>query len=439
MESSIGMLLAIQAVLVFLNAIFASAEIAIISINDNKLAKMAEQGDKRAIRLLVLTKQPAKFLATIQVAITLSGFLGSAFAAENFSDSLVGWLMQIGLKGNPQTLNTAAVILITILLSYVTLVFGELVPKRYAMRKAEPLALGMSGLIHVIAKVFSPIVGLLTGSTNLILRVIGIDPNHVDEEVSEEEIRMMVDVGSAKGTIEKHEKEFIQNVFEFDDITAAEIATHRMKVAILWSDETLEQWEETIHKNSYTVYPVCHETADEVLGVINIKEYFRHKNPTKEFVMEKVLQPAYFVPGSVKADNLFRNMKSQRTRFAIVLDEYGGMCGIVTMNDLIEQLVGDFSDGHHTKGETQVIRKLDEGTWQVSGQIELEGLAEQLNMWLPTEEYETFGGMVYGVLGSIPNDGVQFELNAYGLHIEVKNIVDHRIEIATIQKISGSA
>ncbi len=155
--------------------------------------------------------------------------------------------------------------------------------------------------------------------------------------------------------------------------------------------------------------------------------------------MEKVLQPAYFVPGSVKADNLFRNMKSQRTRFAIVLDEYGGMCGIVTMNDLIEQLVGDFSDGHHTKGETQVVRKLNEDTWQVSGQQELEGLAEQLNMWLPTEEYETFGGMVFGVLGSIPDDGVQFELNAYGLHIEVKNILDHRIEIATIQKISGSA
>lgn len=433
MESSLSTLLAIQILLVFLNAIFASAEIAIISVNDNKLASMEEKGDVRAARLVKLTSQPARFLATIQVAITLSGFLGSAFAAENFSDSLVDLMVSMGVPGSVQALNTIAVVTITIILSYVTLVFGELVPKRIAMRKSESMALGLSGLVSVIAKVFAPIVGLLTFSTNIILRLFGIDPDHVDDEVSEEEIRMMVDVGSAKGTIDKHEREFIQNVFEFDDITAEEIATHRTEVAILWVEDSLEQWEETIHNNPFTVYPVCEDSADNVLGIVNIKDYFRHKNLTKEEVMQNVVQPAYFVPGSVRADNLFRNMKANRARLAVVLDEYGGMSGIITMNDLIEQLVGDLDDDEDVIGENQLMVEVEEGLWSVQGQIDLHEVAEKLNLWLPTDDYDTFGGMVFGVLGSIPDDGVQFELDAYGLRIKVVEIEDHRIEKALVK------
>lgn len=433
MESSLSTLLAIQILLVFLNAIFASAEIAIITVNDNKLASMAEKGDVRAARLVKLTSQPARFLATIQVAITLSGFLGSAFAAENFSDSLVDLMVSMGVPGSVQALNTIAVVTITIILSYVTLVFGELVPKRIAMRKSESMALGLSGLVSVIAKVFAPIVGLLTFSTNIILRLFGIDPDHVDDEVSEEEIRMMVDVGSAKGTIDKHEREFIQNVFEFDDITAEEIATHRTEVAILWVEDSLEQWEETIHNNPFTVYPVCEDSADNVLGIVNIKDYFRHKNLTKEEVMQNVVQPAYFVPGSVRADNLFRNMKANRARLAVVLDEYGGMSGIITMNDLIEQLVGDLDDDEDVIGENQLMVEVEEGLWSVQGQIDLHEVAEKLNLWLPTDDYDTFGGMVFGVLGSIPDDGVQFELDAYGLRIKVVEIEDHRIEKALVK------
>ena len=433
MESSLSTLLAIQILLVFLNAIFASAEIAIISVNDNKLASMAEKGDVRAARLVKLTSQPARFLATIQVAITLSGFLGSAFAAENFSDSLVDLMVSMGVPGSVQALNTIAVVTITIILSYVTLVFGELVPKRIAMRKSESMALGLSGLVSVIAKVFAPIVGLLTFSTNIILRLFGIDPDHVDDEVSEEEIRMMVDVGSAKGAIDKHEREFIQNVFEFDDITAEEIATHRTEVAILWVEDTLEQWEETIHNNPFTVYPVCEDSADNVLGIVNIKDYFRHRDLTKEDVMQKVVQPAYFVPGSVRADNLFRNMKANRARLAVVLDEYGGMSGIITMNDLIEQLVGDLDDDEDVIGENQLMVEVEERLWSVQGQIDLHEVAEKLNLWLPTDDYDTFGGMVFGVLGSIPDDGVQFELDAYGLRIKVVEIEDHRIEKALVK------
>ena len=270
--SSIIFMILLQVVLIGLNAVFACAEIAVISMNDNKLAKMAAEGDKRAIKLARLTSQPARFLATIQVAITLSGFLGSAFAAENFSGVLVDWLLGMGVPLSEKVLDSMAVVLITIILSYFTLVFGELVPKQVAMRKAEPLALGMSGLISGIAKVFAPIVSFLTVSTNAVLRLLGIDPNAEDDEVSEEEIRMMVDVGSEKGTIDHQEREFIQNVFEFDDISAEDIVTRRQDVDILDIEDSMEVWKEIIFGTGHTLYPVCEGSVDKVIGILNAKK-----------------------------------------------------------------------------------------------------------------------------------------------------------------------
>ena len=245
-------MLILQILLIALNAVFACAEIAVISMNDNKLAKMVADGDKRAIRLARLTSQPARFLATIQVAITLSGFLGSAFAAENFSGVLVDWVLSLHVPIDPEVLDSIAVIFITLLLSYFTLVFGELVPKQVAMRNAEKLALGMSGLISGIAKVFRPLVGLLTVSTNGVLRLLGIDPNAQEDEVSEEEIRMMVDVGSEKGAIDSEEREFIQNVFEFDNIPVRDIITHRTETTVLFIEDDLSTWQETINSTRFT-------------------------------------------------------------------------------------------------------------------------------------------------------------------------------------------
>ena len=230
----------LQIILIALNAVFACTEIAVISVNDNKLEKMAAEGNKKAIKLFNLTKQPARFLSTIQVAITLSGFLGSAFAADNFSDLLTDWLVGLNIPIPAATLNSISVIVITLILSYFTLIFGELVPKRVAMKNSEALALGVASMISFIAKLFSPIVWLLTISTNGVLKLIGIDPNSEEDEVTEEEIRMMVDVGSQKGTIDEDEKEMIQNVFEFDDLTADEIATHRTDVLMLSLDDSME-------------------------------------------------------------------------------------------------------------------------------------------------------------------------------------------------------
>ena len=432
MERSIPLMLFLQVILISLNAVFACAEIAVISMNDNKMVKLAVAGDKRALRLVRLTSQPARFLATIQVAITLSGFLGSAFAADNFSGKLVGWLVGLGVSIPIKTLDTIAVVLITIILSYFTLVFGELVPKRIAMRKAEPLALGMSAFIDFIAKIFAPVVWVLTASTNVILRLFGIDPNAENNDASEEEIRMMVDMSSEKGTIDREEKEFIQNVFEFDDLTAGEIATHRTEISLLWMDESMEQWEQTIHDSRHSLYPVCNETVDDVVGILNAKDYFRLHDKTRENVIELTVKPAYFVPESVKADVLFRNMKFSHNRLAVVLDEYGGISGIVTMNDLVEQLVGEFDDDADNLEDMPDIERIDSKTWKIHGSALLEDVSETLGISLPCDEFDTFGGLVFGALGVIPEDGSNFEIETVGLVIKVIEISDHLVKKAIV-------
>ena len=432
MENSILLMILLQVFLILLNAVFASAEIAVISINDAKLARMVAEGDKRAVRLARLTSQPARFLATIQVAITLSGFLGSAFAAENFSDGLVNWLVGLGVGIPAATLDAIAVVIITLILSYFTLIFGELVPKRVAMRKAESLALGISGLISAIAKLFAPIVWFLTASTNAVLRLLGIDPNAEEETVSEEEIRMMVDVGTQKGTIDHEEKQFIQNVFEFDDLTAGEIATHRTDLTILWQEESMEEWASTIHNSRHTRYPVCGESADDVVGILNAKDYFRLTDRSRETVMEQAVETPYFVPDSVKADVLFRNMKGSCHPLAVVLDEYGGMTAFGAMIDLVEQLVGELGEEDVCRSDFPLIEAVDSGTWKIRGEAPLEEVAQVLGVTLPCEDFDTFNGLIFGAMATIPEDGATIEVETADLVIRVTEIRNHQVVSALV-------
>lgn len=424
----------LQIILIALNAVFACAEIAVVSFNDTKLAKMASDGNKRAVSLEKLTSSPSRFLATIQVAITLSGFMGSAYAADNFSGRLARWVTGMGVAIPEKTLDTIAVFLITLVLSYFTLVFGELVPKRIAMKNAEKVALGMARMLNVIAKIFAPLVWLLTASTNGLLRLIGIDPNEEDEEVTEEEIRMMVDAGSEKGTIDSDEKEMIQNVFEFDDITIDEICTHRTDVAVLWADDDKEEWDKIIHESRHSLFPVCGEGVDDILGVMDAKDYFRLRELTKDEVMAQAIRPAYFVPESIKADILFRNMKESGNYFAVVLDEYGGMEGIVTLRDLIEQLVGDLVE-EDDEERPEDIEQISDNIWKIQGSTPLDDVEEALKVSLPIDEYDTFGGYIFGNLGSIPDDGSQFELETENLRIRVIEVREHRVENTVVEKI----
>lgn len=437
MEDSIIFLLLVQIILIALNAIFASAEIAVLSVKETKLEKMAEEGNKKAIRLTHLTSEPSKFLSTIQVAITLSGFLGSAFAADNFSDPLVEFLIGLGIGIPRSTLNTLSVVVITLILSYFTLIFGELVPKRIAMKKSEQLALAISGLVSAISTLFKPIVWFLSLSTNAILRLCGIDPTETDDAVSEEEIRMMVDAGSEKGAIDYEEKEFIQNVFEFDDLMAGEIATHRTDVTILFLEDSDEEWEQIIHDSRHTLYPVCDNSPDQVVGILNAKDYFRLSDKTRQSVLEGAVRPAYFVPETVKADVLFRNMKQGHHSLAVILDEYGGMVGIVTLNDLIEELVGELSEDIPDFGSSDPqIEQQTDSSWEINGNIPLDEIKEETGIDLENDDYDTLGGLVFDILGLIPQDGPQnIDLEVAQLHIHVSYIKDHQIEKATIERI----
>lgn len=434
-DNMIG-LIVLQVVLIGLNAVFASAEIAVLSINEVKLERMAEDGNKKAKRLFKLTKEPARFLATIQVAITLSGFLGSAFAADNFSEPLVEWIIGLGVNIPRGTLDAIAVVFITLILSYFTLIFGELVPKRVAMKRSEQLAFGISGLVSGISYVFKPIVWLLTISTNLVLQLLGINPDEANDEVSEEEIRMMVDEGSKKGTIDQEERVFINNVFEFDDLTAGEIIVHRTDVTILWMEDNMKEWDEIIHNSHHTRYPICEGSADNVIGILNAKIYFRLNDKNRENVMANAVRKPFFVPETIKADVLFRKMKRTHNNMAIVIDEYGGMEGIVTKNDLIEQLVGDLGeDGPNQGADEPHIEQTGETTWSVRGNVGLREIEKTIGIDFGETDVDTITGFVFSQLGMVPNDGKQdINIDVENISIHVTGLIEHQIAYATIKK-----
>ena len=424
-------LVLLQIFLIALNAVFAGTEIAVISVNETKLEKEVERGNKRAKWLLKMTQNSSGFLATIQVAITLSGFLGDAFASDSFAAVLSGALKRIGIGLSDSVLNTISVVLVTLVISYFSIVFGEMVPKRIAMKNAERFSLTMTGPITVIAKLFAPLVWLLTKSTNGILQLCGIDPESDEEIVTEEDLLLMADAGRKKGTIDDSENDMIRNVFAFDDLTVGEICTHRKEVSILWMDETVAEWEQTIHESRHSVYPVCGDSVDQIIGVLNAKDFFRLNCRDKKAVMEHAVHTPYFVHENLKADQLFSKMKRHADHFAVVLDEYGGMCGIITVTDLVEQLVGDFDDDEMLRQEPE-IERLDSRCWKVRGSCSLHDVSRALEYAFPEEEYETFSGFLIGSLGEIPKDGTKLKMQVGPFQVRILDVCQHRIEKAIV-------
>lgn len=421
-------------ILILLNAVFASAEIAVLSMNEAKLKLLTEQGNKKAIKLTKLTRQPARFLATIQVAITLAGFLSSAFAADYFAEPLVSMLLQAGIPVPVKVLNSLSVIVITILLSYFSLVFGELVPKRIAMKKAESLALSLAGILYTVSRVTAPLVSLLTVSTNGVLKLLGINPEATEEQVTEEEIRMMLSEGSQQGTIAKDETEIIQNVFDFDDTSAEQICTHRIDVLSLNYEDSLNTWEELIFNSRHTYYPVYGKNTDNIVGILNTRDYFRTSIKTKESILKNALETPWFVPENRKANVLFQEMKKSRHYFAVLIDEYGGMSGIITLHDLMEALVGDLYEEEDDLQHPEIL-KTDEYTWNILGSASLDDVAKALDIKLPVERYDTYNGYVCDIIGRIPASGENFACEADGLMIQVHTIVNHCIGESTVQVI----
>lgn len=428
-------------ILILINAFFAAAEIAVISLSETKLRKQAEEGDKKAKKLLALMQAPDNFLSAIQIAITLAGFLSSAFAADSFSDPLVKWLIEDkGFTAIPaSTLNTIMVVLITIILSYFSLVLGELVPKRIAMKKTESVARFTVGAVTAVATVCRPIIWLLSKSTNGVLRLLHIDPKADEEDVSEDEIRMMVDLGEERGAIESTEKELIENIFEFNNTTAEDVMVHRTDMVMVWAEDKKEDILSSIRESGLSRFPVYEEDADDIIGILNTRDYLLNAQLTHPKALRELLRPAYFVPESVRTDVLFRDMQSKKVHMAIVVDEYGGTSGLVTMEDLLEEIVGNIYDEFDPQEEKD-IEQLEENLWKVSGSCELDQVAEALDMEFPEEEEsDTLGGLVFAQLSVIPEDGSQLEVDACGLHIQVQNFTDRRVEWALVSKLAPKA
>lgn len=413
-------------ILIFLNAVFASAEIAVISMNESKLKKLTEEKNKKAIKLTRLTEQPARFLATIQVVITLAGFLNSAFAADYFAEPLVDVFVRLGVPVPVSVLSSVSVIIITVVLSYFNLVFGELVPKRIAMKKSDSLALSMAGMLYAISKIFTPLVALLTASTNGVLKLMGINPEESDEQVTEEEIRMMLSEGSQQGTIDKSETEIIQNVFDFNDISAEQICTHRIDVTSLDIADTLDTWDGVIFESRHTFYPVYRENTDNIVGILNTKDYFRSERKSKQQVIKACLDKPWFVPENMKANVLFQKMKASRKYIAVLIDEYGGMSGLITLHDLIEALVGDLYELEDSI-QAPEIQQIDDSTWEIQGSADLDDVAEALGIQLPTDDFDTYSGYICDVIGRVPGNGETFTCQTETMKIQVKTVVNHRI------------
>ena len=433
---SIPQQLLVQVILILLNALFAATEIAVLSLNGTKLKKLKEKGDKTADKLLKLVEEPSGFLSTIQIGITLAGFLGSAFAAEGFSDPLVHWLYDdLGFTTfSLGTLNTLAVIVITIILSYFTLIFGELVPKRIAMQKSYEVAKLSCGIVRTVAFVMRPVVAFLSFSTNAILRLLHLKTEAEEEQVSEEEIRMMVDLGEETGVLDEDEKEWITNVFEFDDTPVRDIMVRAGEVIAVSIDATKEEILKLISEEGISRLPVYGENLNDIIGILHAKDFLIELQKKQPFNLKEMLHSAYFVPEQVTADVLFKDMQTRRLHFAVVINEFGEVSGIVTMEDLLEEIVGNIYDEYDDQEQPE-IRKLSENKWKVSGNIDIEDLLEEIPLPVePNDAYDTLGGLVLYMLGSVPKDGTRFRLELGGYSLLVINVDHHRSQEVIIEK-----
>lgn len=413
----------VLAILILVNAFFAATEIAFISINDAKIEKQAKEGNKKAKQIRKMLKEPSKFLATIQIGITLAGFLSSAFAADAFADDLAPVLenlIPLGLS----VWKSISIVIITMILSYFSLVFGELVPKRLAMRNSEKIAFGTIGIVRTISVITSPFVKLLTASTNGISKIFGI--SETDEEtVTEEEIRMMVDVGEEKGSIEEEERELINNVFEFNDKVVSEIMIHRKDIYAIDINSDVGDILKDLNEYKYSRIPVYEENVDNIVGLLFIKDLIANMNKKEKVKISDLLREAYFVSENKQINELFRDLQRNKHQLAIVLDEYGGTAGLVTMEDIIEELVGNIFDEYDD--EEKDYEKIDDNTYMISGSVSIHELRKILNVEIPEGEYDTLSGYLIEELGRIPLDNENPIIETEKVTYKIEEYEDRRI------------
>ena len=404
--------LLLQLILILINAFFAATEIALISLNEKKVRALAEDGDKKAKGMLKIIEEPTMFLSTIQVGITLAGFLGSAFAADSFAEGLTAWLVDLfdAPASAVALIDGAAVIIITLILSYFTLVLGELVPKRIAMRHKEKLANSVCGIISVLTFILKPIIWFLTLSTNLVLRLFGINPNEKDETVSEEDIVVMLDAGADDGTLDKEDIEYIKNVFKLEKLTVADVMTPRGSLVAVPESISNEELTAIIESEGYSRIPVYEEELDRIIGILHTRNYLLNKDKPG-FKIEDVLRSPEFVPEAAHLDSVFKNMQKEHLHMVVVVNEYGLISGIVTMEDIIEELVGEIFDEADDPDEAvDPIKLLDDGSYSVDSTVSIVEFFEFFNLETDgTIESTTVNGWLSEVSDRIPEVGFSFE------------------------------
>ena len=431
MSDPVGRWIFVECIFVFLAVFCSLAGSAVRECSDSKLARASEDGDNKAARLLPVVQEPDDFCAALRVGTVGFGF----FAVSNpLTRQLVHKLAQLPPEGVWRSVAAAASWIVLVLLA---IALCDFAPERYAWHRPEKAARGTFGFALLLSRLLHPIAAALLWLAGLVLRLFGVNPKAQLEEVSEDEIRLMVENGEESGAIQSGEKELIENIFEFDDITAEEIMVHRTDMTVLWLEDTGEEILKTIRESGLSRFPMCGEDMDDIIGILSTRDYLLNAQQAEPRPVQELLRPAHFVPESVKADVLFRDMQQKKVHMAIVVDEYGGTSGLVTMEDLLEQLVGEIYDEFDSE-EEQEISKVGENLWRIAGSAELEDVAEALDLPLPEEdddEYETLGGLVFSRLSVIPQDGSHPEVEALGMHIKVQEIRNHRVEWTLVSRL----
>jgi len=420
----------LQIILIALNAFFAATEIAVISLNEKKVRALAEDGNKKAVKMLKIIEEPTQFLSTIQIGITLAGFLGSAFAADNFAEVLSAAISKAFnlLADNTKIINTVAVVLVTLILSYFTLIFGELVPKRIAMKHKEKLANSVCGIISFLAAVLKPIIWFLTISTNAVLRLVGIDPHEKEEPVSEEDIVLMLDAGADEGSLDHDDIEYIKNVFKLDKMTAEDVMTPRKSVISISYDASDKEILEIIEEESYSRIPVYEDNPDKIIGILHACDYLLKRNE-KNFDLKSILHTPVFVPETVSLDVLFKDMQTDHNHLAVVVNEYGETSGIVTMEDILEEIVGEIWDERDE--EIDEFKKIGDNTYKVLCTASLEDFREYFKLEDEEElDVSTVNGWITEITGIIPEVNYSFDYKNLTVTItKADQFMTHEIKV----------
>lgn len=420
----------LQIILIALNAFFAATEIAVISLNEKKVRALAEDGNKKTVKMLKIIEEPTQFLSTIQIGITLAGFLGSAFAADNFAEVLSAAISKaFNLSAdNTKIINTVAVVLVTLILSYFTLIFGELVPKRIAMKHKEKLANSVCGIISFLAAVLKPIIWFLTISTNAVLRLVGIDPHEKEEPVSEEDIVLMLDAGADEGSLDHDDIEYIKNVFKLDKMTAEDVMTPRKSVISISYDASDKEILEIIEEESYSRIPVYEDNPDKIIGILHACDYLLKRNE-KNFNLKSILHTPVFVPETVSLDVLFKDMQTDHNHLAVVVNEYGETSGIVTMEDILEEIVGEIWDERDE--EIDEFKKIGDNTYKVLCTASLEDFREYFKLEDEEElDVSTVNGWITEITGIIPEVNYSFDYKNLTVTItKADQFMTHEIKV----------